>query len=383
MALQEQADELFNQFNYKNLDAMVRLMKTVLENIRKRVIAATKSVITYGNLGGGSEENDEVKKDIPVFKTYAILATPNLIIQPSVDEMQQSLNKCISNITSLAKNVHQWQGRTKKQTKKKDNIGKDTSLLTIGEKDEKSEEKTEDEKSSAEEKSEDKGDDVNKSKSETPKPYSDKETSINESAENKEERSNSGTPAPANASNTQESRPQSSVSSVIQINYFKQITENKEVIKVMSFLNSCLLMSKNDVNNEIENFKRYEFIWQKDRDDDLKEFLLLNPQVTEFEAKVRFLTLLSVEINEYPEQLNVSIASILLEKLKIGFDAEIKIWKSYYGNACNQVYKTEINEILGFIEDAVKRLQRDIKDLDDIRSSMAVNKRYKFEYFLF
>ncbi len=96
--------------------------------------------------------------------------------------------------------------------------------------------------------------------------------------------------------------------------------------------------------------------------------------MTEFEAKVRFLTLLSVEINEYPEQLNVSIASILLEKLKIGFDAEIKIWKSYYGNACNQVYKTEINEILGFIEDAVKRLQRDIKDLDDIRSAMTVCK---------
>jgi dynein heavy chain len=94
LALQEQADELFNQFNFKNLDAMIRLMKTVLENIRKRVLAATKSIITYGNV----EENEEVKKDIPVFKTYAILATPNLIIQPSVDEMQQSLNKCIQNV---------------------------------------------------------------------------------------------------------------------------------------------------------------------------------------------------------------------------------------------------------------------------------------------
>jgi len=363
LALQEQADELFNQFNFKNLDAMIRLMKTVLENIRKRVLAATKSIITYGNV----EENEEVKKDIPVFKTYAILATPNLIIQPSVDEMQQSLNKCIQNITNLSKNVHQWQGRAKKQTKKRDNTGKDTSLLTI---DEKNEDKDSDGKS-AEEKPEEKADDANKSKSETPTPDSDKENSETPNAGSKEENSNSPVPA---ASNTQESRPQSSVSTVIQINYFKQISENKEVIKLLSFLNSCLLMSKQDINNEIESFKRYEFIWQKDRDDDLKEFLLLNPQVTEFEAKVRFLTLLSVEINEYPEQLNVSIASILLEKLKIGFDAEIKIWKSYYGNACNQVYKTEINEILGFIEDAVKRLQRDIKDLDDIRSAMTVCK---------
>ena len=103
MALQEQADELFNQFNYKNLDAMVRLMKTILEYIRKRVLAATKSMHMYGT----PEDNEEVKREIPVFKTYAILATPYLIIQPSVDEMQQSLNKCIQTITNLSKGIHQ------------------------------------------------------------------------------------------------------------------------------------------------------------------------------------------------------------------------------------------------------------------------------------
>ena len=281
------------------------------------------------------------------------MATPNLIIQPSIDDMQVNLNKSMQTIIHVAKYITNWSGR-KKQVRKKDVVKtNDISLVTTDQDDEN--DKT---------KSEEIGDEHinNLSTNESQLTNNDGNTTQLKGP------SNENTPVPT------ETRPQSSVSIsvIVQINYFKQINENKEIVKLLSMLSSCLLTSKGEISTEIDRLKRYEFIWQKDRDEDLKEFLLLNPQVTEFEAKVRHLTAINFEMNGYPEYLNVGIVSILLEKLKIGFDAEIKVWKSYYGNACNQLYKKAINEILGFIEDAVKRLQRDIKDLDDIRSAMSV-----------
>jgi len=357
MQMQEHANELFNFFNLKSLEAMIKLVRSTLEKIRRRILQASKALNIYGII----DDKEDLKcRDIPVFKTYAVLAMPNLIIQPSIDEMQHSLNKCIQSILNVSKNLINWTGRIK-SNKKKENL-KEQSNSGIN--------------------NDFNVDEINASTPENPQAENNENTEDNENNNENEnetisndnnEQSNLQSKSDSRLTNRRESRPTSAVSSSItQINYFKMINENKEIAKLITLLSNFLLPAKNDINSSIERFKKYEFIWQKDRDDDLREFLKLNPQVTEFEAKVRFLAQLSIEVNEYPEQINVSITSILLEKLKIGFDAEIKIWKSYYGNACNQVYKTAINEILVFIEDAAKKLQREIKDLDDIRAAMTI-----------
>lgn len=43
----------------------------------------------------------------------------------------------------------------------------------------------------------------------------------------------------------------------------------------------------------------------------------------------------------------------------------------HYGKACNNKYRTEMEEIFTFIDELTKRLGRPIKDLDDIRFAMA------------
>ena len=50
---------------------------------------------------------------------------------------------------------------------------------------------------------------------------------------------------------------------------------------------------------------------------------------------------------------------------------ETKAWRHDYGKACNNKYRTEMEEIFEFIDDLNNRLNRPIKDLDDIRYAMA------------
>ena len=59
------------------------------------------------------------------------------------------------------------------------------------------------------------------------------------------------------------------------------------------------------------------------------------------------------------------------EKLKFALNVETKAWRMHYGKACNNKYRTEMEEIFTFVEELNKRLSRPIKDLDDIRFAMA------------
>ncbi len=153
-------------------------------------------------------------------------------------------------------------------------------------------------------------------------------------------------------------------------NFFKVITENKEIAKTVAQLSTYIASTKKDVANALDRFRSYQFIWQKDREQDLKEFLASEPKVNEFEIKIRSFSTLTHEINSYPDILPVSVIALVTERLKMSLNTEIQLWKNCYGLAANQKYKKEINDVLVFVEDATKRLQRDIRDLEDIKTAM-------------
>ena len=59
------------------------------------------------------------------------------------------------------------------------------------------------------------------------------------------------------------------------------------------------------------------------------------------------------------------------EPLKLALRVEIKAWKLMFGKELNNKYRTNMEEILSFVEEYSKRLARPIRDLDDVRQAMA------------
>lgn len=99
--------------------------------------------------------------------------------------------------------------------------------------------------------------------------------------------------------------------------------------------------------------------------------------MTEYEAKLKEFNNLSIEINSYPELIPVGPIALVTETLKDGLILEINIWKVYFGKSCNNQYRVQIENIINFIETCNKKLQRPIKDLDDIRETMAALKEFR------
>ena len=87
-----------------------------------------------------------------------------------------------------------------------------------------------------------------------------------------------------------------------------------------------------------------------------------------------------VNIAEEPEFYTIGPVAIYTERLQLGVTTETKQWRLMYGKACNNKYHTEMVGIFDFIEDLTKRLDRKVKDLDDIRLLMAALKEIREEF---
>uniref|UniRef100_A0A8C2GA91 Dynein, axonemal, heavy chain 5 n=1 Tax=Cyprinus carpio TaxID=7962 RepID=A0A8C2GA91_CYPCA len=163
----------------------------------------------------------------------------------------------------------------------------------------------------------------------------------------------------------------------IQIkNYHKSISENKEIVKLVSVLSTSINATRK-VLNALDRFSLYHHIWKKDREETIQKFIQGNPFLSEFESQILYYRDLELEINAEPEFISVGALALYTADLKLALTAETKSWMVDFGHHCNRKYRMEMEQIFTFIDEASKKLNRQIKDLDDIRIAMATLKEIR------
>ncbi|XP_051153326.1 dynein axonemal heavy chain 8 isoform X1 [Leptopilina boulardi] len=90
--------ELFAYFNFKLIDALVKCTKNSLTILKKRV--RTNSLFVSENIVEGAEP--------PLFLTQFILEIPQIIMLPSIEELQQFFSNVIINIVGINKEIIMW-----------------------------------------------------------------------------------------------------------------------------------------------------------------------------------------------------------------------------------------------------------------------------------
>lgn len=57
---------------------------------------------------GSYGDKKDKKETRPFFKAYAVLAIPNVVMSPALDEVQQAVNKAAQKVISVSKGVSKW-----------------------------------------------------------------------------------------------------------------------------------------------------------------------------------------------------------------------------------------------------------------------------------
>ncbi|XP_030604778.1 dynein heavy chain 5, axonemal-like [Archocentrus centrarchus] len=160
-------------------------------------------------------------------------------------------------------------------------------------------------------------------------------------------------------------------------NYYKSVSEKKEIVKLISVLSNSITSTKKEVVTALDHFSCYHHIWRKDRDDTMRIFIQGSPLLSDFESQILFYRDLELERNSEPEYITVGALALFTAPLKMSLNAEIKNWIVDYGLYCNRKFRSEMEHIFAFVDEAEKKLNRQIKDLYDIRIAMAALKEIR------
>ncbi|XP_078395203.1 dynein axonemal heavy chain 5 [Cetorhinus maximus] len=321
--LEEEAQELLSHFSHRNVDALLKVTRNTLEAIRKRIHSSSLLYFIENDLSSKQKQSSH-----PIFRTNITLSIPNITMIPALDEVQQALNRTVEYIISVPRGVGQW---SKERISKKKMNERKIAAMRHGSRDSDSED----------------GAPETRIRSVLDGSISDTSASVN------------------------------LLIPVQMKNYYKCVSENKEIIKLGSVLSTAINSTKKEVLTALEQFNCYHHIWQREREETIQGFVKGSPLLSEFESQILYYQDLESKINSELEYICVGALALYTADLKMALTSETKAWMTDLGRHCNKKYQTEMENIFAFIEEVSKKLNRPIKDLDDIRIAMAALKEIR------
>ncbi|XP_058454765.1 dynein axonemal heavy chain 5 [Malaya genurostris] len=149
--------------------------------------------------------------------------------------------------------------------------------------------------------------------------------------------------------------------------FYSYVMDNKEVVKTLSLLSSCIRNMKPELHQFVDKWKPYHFLWKNDKT--IRQ--LLEYSLLDFESTLRRLVDLDSNLLVEPDMqfFGQSIA-LSTEKLKFGLAIEIKSCTHKLGQAMKKKYKREMDYVYAVINEMDRKLDRQIRDLDDVRTIM-------------
>ena len=157
-----------------------------------------------------------------------------------------------------------------------------------------------------------------------------------------------------------------------QHSYYRVVSENKEVAKLVSGLSSAVNSTRGLVAQKIDYFKKYQELWTEDREQHMRRLAAESPpSVNEYRLEMQRFSKMEELIQAEEGSVSAGVVVLGTGTLKISLGAEAKAWLVCHGRAMKGTFETTVGQVSKMTEDWSKRLGREVKDLDDVREVMA------------
>ncbi|XP_076014466.1 dynein axonemal heavy chain 5 [Genypterus blacodes] len=286
---------LIGQLCQHNTNAMVKATKSSLDALRRRL-----HVLHQPSPSSSSSCFRSQSAATPLLKTSIQLAIPNIVLRPNLEDIQSMVNKVVSVVLSVAKEIPLWTFS---------HLQHQQQLL---------------EQAAAR----DGGDDI-------------------------------------------------PVKPPVLRPLDRQLAEHKDIHKWVIQLSSVILSLTDHTAQTLTELACFSSLWNQDPEEQVQAFLESDPSLTEFNSQISSYSNLEVQISELP--VSCTVGSVLFDTndLKMALSQECQLWKRAFGTALHSRASTDMNEIFSFVDGLMKRLQRPITDLEDVRVAMAALKEIR------
>jgi len=106
---------------------------------------------------------------------------------------------------------------------------------------------------------------------------------------------------------------------------------------------------------------------QENKQEAFDAFMKKNPGLEEYERELKLYLGLEQEIAAISPVFNIGSLSLQTQPMKDSLRAEAAAWKQQYARSLHSKAKERLDAIMEYIVSMTKNIQREVKDLEDLR----------------
>ena len=108
--------------------------------------------------------------------------------------------------------------------------------------------------------------------------------------------------------------------------FYDWIAKDKEIVKVILLLTGSIQGTKNSVGRFLLGFNRFDWLWKKNQEAELKKFNATDPQLEDFEEKLNEFNLFQSDVSSVPQIEQIGALSLQTGNVKVSLKSKIRTW---------------------------------------------------------
>lgn len=124
--------------------------------------------------------------------------------------------------------------------------------------------------------------------------------------------------------------------------------------------------TKNNVKKFLDSFEKYDWLWKQKIDESLKRFNSKNPQLEDFEEKLKEFVHFQDQINKIDNYHQIGALSLKTESVKNGLKRWIEQWKEVFSKDLHKKAKTLLEHLTDDIKQIKLKIEKPAKDIDSL-----------------
>jgi dynein heavy chain len=152
--------------------------------------------------------------------------------------------------------------------------------------------------------------------------------------------------------------------------FFDRITKDIEIVRVALLLTGCIQGIRNTVQDYLNSFAQYNWLWHDDKDNAYVEFMESSPSLDHFELKLRSFGKVDDDIGITNDIHNIGALSLRTVSIKSQLRSECNRWKIKFSDNLHSQAKNKLELLTEFIRTTNGKVVREVSDLDTLRFIM-------------
>jgi dynein heavy chain, axonemal len=162
-----------------------------------------------------------------------------------------------------------------------------------------------------------------------------------------------------------------------RISFFDRVTSDIEIARVILLLTGSIQGTKNQVNDYLSTFTKYDWLWREDAEAAYVKFMKTNPELDDYERELSRFGQMDAEIEALPPLYNVGALSLNTHNIKAQLKKECGDWKIKFSDKLHELARSKMATLADYMKSAASKLRRPIIDIDSLRFVMNVLKEIR------